>query len=204
MRSRNPELMKAIRGYVESYYREHLSSPSIRSISEATGIPRATVQRYLVDMDSRGMLEYSGRVAASPAIAKCTTGYVSAPIVGSIRCGSPEGEEADVEEYVNLPKSVFGGGSMYLLRAKGDSMHDAGIDEGDLVVITVQNEANVGDIVVALDGSGQNTLKRYAGFDASRGCYVLEYMNEKAYPGKAELVDSFTVQGVARHVIKAI
>ena len=65
MRSRNPELMKAIRGYVESYYREHLSSPPIRNISEATGIPRATVQRYLVDMDSRGMLEYSGRVAAS-------------------------------------------------------------------------------------------------------------------------------------------
>ena len=204
MRSRDPELMKALRSYVESYYRERLSSPSIRSISEATGIPRATVQRYLVDMDSRGMLEYSGRVAASPGIAKCTTGYVSAPIVGSIRCGSPEGEEADVEEYVNLPTSVFGGGSMYLLRAKGDSMHDAGIDEGDLVVITVQNEANVGDIVVALDGSGQNTLNRYAGFDAARGCYVLEYMNEKVYPGKAELVDSFTVQGVARHVIKAI
>ena len=64
MRSRNPELMKAIRGYVESYYRGHLSSPPIRNISEATGIPRATVQRYLVDMDSRGMLEYSGRVAA--------------------------------------------------------------------------------------------------------------------------------------------
>ena len=105
---------------------------------------------------------------------------------------------------MNLPESVFGGGSMYLLRAKGDSMHDAGIDEGDLVVITAQNEANVGDIVVALDGSGQNTLKRYAGFDASRGRYVLEYMNEKVYPGKAELVDSFTVQGVARHVIKAI
>ena len=204
MRSRNPELMKKIRGYVERYYREHLSPPSIRSISEVTGIPRATVQRYLVDMDSRGMLEYSGRVAASPGIAKCTTGYVSAPIVGSIRCGSPEGEEADVEEYVNLPTSVFGGGSMYLLRAKGDSMHDAGIDEGDLVVVTVQNEANIGDIVVALDGSGQNTLKRYAGFDESRGRYVLEYMNEKVYPGKAELVDSFTVQGVARHVIKAI
>lgn len=45
---------------------------------------------------------------------------------------------------MNLPTSVFGGGSMYLLRAKGDSMHDAGIDEGDLVVITAQNEANVG------------------------------------------------------------
>ena len=94
MRSRNPELMKAIRGYVESYYREHLSSPPIRNISEATGIPRATVQRYLVDMDSRGMLEYSGRVAASPAVAKCTTGYVSAPRVGAIRSGSPVGAAA--------------------------------------------------------------------------------------------------------------
>ena len=89
MRSRDPELMKTIRSYVESYYRERLSSPSIRSISEATGIPRATVQRYLVDMDSRGMLEYSGRVAASPAIAKCTTGYVSAPIVGRYAAAAP-------------------------------------------------------------------------------------------------------------------
>ena len=56
-----------------------------------------------------------------------------------------------VEEYVSLPESLFGNGEFYLLRAKGDSMVDAGIEEDDLLVIQVQHEAAEGDIVVALD-----------------------------------------------------
>ena len=61
------------------------------------------------------------------AIEKCTTGYFSAPIVGSIRCGDPESEQEQVEEYVSLPESIFGKGGCYLLHAAGDSMTDAGI-----------------------------------------------------------------------------
>ena len=204
MRSKNTGLMELIRDYAEKYYRSNLVPPSIRTISEALGISRATVQRYLVDMDSRGLLSYDGRIKASPQISKCSTRYFSAPIVGSIRCGNPESEEAEVEEYVNLPESVFGPGSCYLLRAKGDSMTNAGIDEGDLLVIKIQHDANIGDIVVALDQDNQNTLKRYAGYDEARGCHILEYMNEKLYPGKVELVRSLTVQGVARQVIKKL
>ena len=70
-----------------------------------------------------------------------------------------------IEEYVNLPTNLFGKGDFYILRAKGDSMEDAGISEGDLVVILKQPTAEVGDIVVALDDQNQNTLKRFGGFD---------------------------------------
>ena len=80
-------------------------------------------------------------------------------------------------------------------------MEDAGIKEGDMVVILRQQTADIGDIVVALDDDNQNTLKRYAGFD-EEGYAILEYMNEDVYPGKVIRVKQLTVQGVAKHVIK--
>jgi len=132
------------------------------------------------------------------------TAYVSAPLVGSIQCGSPEEEQEYVEEYVSLPVSMFGKGEFYILRAKGDSMVDAGIEEDDLLVIERNCPADVGDIVVALDANGQNTLKRYTGYDEEKGCYLLSYENEERYPGKVIRVKSFTVQGVARHVLKTL
>ena len=202
MRSKSPELMNAIKEFVNTYYREHHTSPSTQAIGDAVGVTKTTAYRYLVEMNERGILDYDKTVKSTEQISKCRTGYFSAPVVGSIRCGNPETEEEMVEEYVSLPESIFGKGQFYLLRAKGDSMVDAGIAEDDLLVIQIQHEANEGDIVVALDPEGQNTLKRFGGFDGE--CYLLEYMNEQKYPGKVEKVSSFVVQGVARHVIKTL
>ena len=202
MRSKSPALMGAIKEFVNKYYREHHTAPSTQTIGAVVGVTRNTVYRYLVEMNERGMLQYDKAIKSTEQITKCKTGYFSAPVVGSIRCGDPESEEALVEEYVSLPESIFGKGQFYLLRAKGDSMIDAGIEEDDLIVIQIQHEADEGDIVVALDADGQNTLKRFGGFDGE--FYLLEYMNEKRYPGKVEKVRSFVVQGVARHVIKTL
>ncbi len=204
MRHKSPELMDAIKAFVNSYYREHHRSPSTPTIAAAVGVTRNTAYRYLVEMNERGILQYDKAVKSTALTAKCRSGYFSAPVVGSIRCGDPETEEELVEEYVSLPESLFGKGQFYLLRAKGDSMTDAGIAEDDLIVIQRQHEAAEGDIVVALDPDGQNTLKRFGGYDAESGCYLLEYMNEKRYPGRVERVRSFVVQGVARHVIKTL
>ena len=204
MRSKSPELMEAIKAFVNKYYREHHTAPSTQTIGAAVGVTRNTVYRYLVEMNERGMLQYDKAIKSTDQMTKCRTGYFSAPVVGSIRCGDPESEEALVEEYVSLPESIFGKGRFYLLRAKGDSMVDAGIEEDDLIVIQLQSDANEGAIVVALDPDGQNTLKRYGGYDEESGFYILEYMNEKRYPGKVEKVRSFVVQGVARHVIKTL
>ena len=203
MRSKSTELMKQISNYIGDYYRQHHSTPTTREIASTVGLSPAAGYKYLVEMDKRGMLSYeNGEITNLPKISKTPTGYFSAPLVGSIRCGDPESEEALVEEYVSLPESIFGKGRFYLLRAKGDSMIDAGIEEDDLIVIQIQHEADEGDIVVALDADGQNTLKRFGGFDGE--FYLLEYMNEKRYPGKVEKVRSFVVQGVARHVIKTL
>ena len=204
MRHKSSELMDAIKEFVNRYYREHQRTPSTPTIAAAVGVTRNTAYRYLIEMNERGILRYDKAVKSTELTSTCRTGYFSAPVVGSIRCGNPEAEEEMVEEYVSLPESIFGKGQFYLLRAKGDSMVDAGIEEGDLLVIQLQQEANVGDIVVALDPDGQNTLKRYGGFDEDSGFYLLEYMNQAKYPGKVEQVKSFVVQGVARHVIKTL
>lgn len=82
-------------------------------------------------------------------------------------------------------------------------MEDAGISEGDMVVIRRQETADVGDIVVALDEDGRNTLKRFGGFDEKHRA-ILEYMNEAVYPDEIITVKHLTVQGVANHVIKQL
>ena len=92
----------------------------------------------------------------------------------------------------------------YILKASGDSMVDAGIEDGDMVVIRKQQEAHVGDIVVALDETGSNTLKRYDGIDPDSHYVVLLYQNQEKYPNKRILVKELTVQGIAQHVIKAL
>ncbi len=203
MRKKNIELMEKIRAFAGDYYREHHCSPATREIARAMGISPACAYNYLVAMNARGMLSYEdGHISSIPKIEKTETGYFSAPLVGSIRCGDPEREEEQVEMYVSLPEALFGKGRFYLLRAAGDSMEDADISDGDLVLIRKQEECEIGDIVVALDGNNENTLKIYAGIDADSQKAVLRYANEKKYPGETITVDRLVVQGVAKHVIK--
>lgn len=83
-------------------------------------------------------------------------------------------------------------------------MVDAGIEDGDLVVIRKQPEAMIGDIVVALDETGSNTLKKYGGLDPDSHFVILLYQNQERYPNKRILVKELTVQGIAQHVIKAL
>lgn len=205
MRSKNPELMERISRYIGDYYRQHHSTPTTREIAEAVGISPASGYNYLVEMSRRGMLSYEdGVIADLPKISKTQTGYFSAPLVGSIRCGDPENQEEQVEMYVSLPEALFGKGEFYLLRAVGDSMVDEGIDDGNLVLIRKQTECDIGDIVVALDENSENTLKVYGGIDKKSRKAILGYANEKAYPGKQILVRKLGIQGVAKHVIKEL
>lgn len=202
MRSKSPARMDAISAFVDRFYRDNRRSPSLSEIAKAVGISRATAYRYLVAMNESGMLFYDGKTILTKQAGKCSTGYCSAPVVGSIRCGDPELEEELVEEYVSLPTSIFGEGPFYILRAKGDSMVDAGIAEGDLIVIRRQESAEVGDIVVALDEENENTLKILGGVDEETGEAILRYANQKKYPGMEIRTKRLVVQGVAKHVIK--
>ena len=204
MRTKDQGTLDKILKFVNKYYRDNRIAPTISEVASGVGVARSTTHRYLQELSDRDLLDYGRGILSAPESAKMKTAYVSAPLVGSIQCGSPEEEQEYVEEYVSLPVSMFGKGDFYILRAKGDSMVDAGIEEDDLLVIERNCPASEGDIVVALDSNNQNSLKRFTGYDENEQCYLLSYENEARYPGKVIKVKSFVVQGIARHVIKAL
>ena len=168
MRKKDPIILEQILKYINKYYQSNRSAPTISDVAEGVSVSRSTAHRYLQELGNRGVLTYKRGIIRAPESAKMRTEYVSVPLVGSIRCGSPEEEEEYVEEYVSLPVSLFGKGDFYILRAKGDSMIDAGIDEGDLVIIEHNCPVSPGDIIVALDPDNQNTLKRFVGYSEEK------------------------------------
>ena len=108
--------------------------------------------------------------------------------------------EAQVEEYLPLSVSFFGKGNFYALRASGNSMIDAQIDDGDLIIIREQQTAEIGDIVVALTDEDKNTLKRLC-FDNEQQRYYLHPENKEM---EDIYVSSLRVQGVVTHIIKTV
>lgn len=199
MRTRSAELMERIRAYAEEYIITRGASPSTTDIADSFGIARGTAYKYLVAMREKGLVGYEGGVISTPATEKAENGVCRAALVGSIPCGPLEEEEASVEAYFTLPEAIFGSGDFFILRADGDSMIGAGIEDGDLVVIRRQREAQEGDVVAALVGS-ESTLKRYF-VDREAGCVRLHPEN----PALEDiLVPSCEIQGVARQVIKTV
>lgn len=204
MRSKDPKLMENILKFVEDYYEGKRTSPSIGKIATALKCAKSTIYRYLIEMDEKGLLSYDGESIQIPKITDRLSSGIQAPVVGAIRCGSPDVEFESIEGYVNLPEMIFGRGDFYILRATGDSMIDVGIADSDLVVVEKIHSASVGDIVVALDENHQNTLKTYSGIDVASGQAVLRYENQSRYPNAEIRVQELVIQGVARKVIKSL
>ena len=198
-RDRIFDAVSEIKKYIEDYYLQNRQSPSTTKIAEAVGIARGTAYKYLVEMAEKNMIEYDGQEIRTNVTRKYSGEQTQTPIVGSIPCGSPQYEEENIEEYVSLPTAIFGKGDFFILRASGQSMIDAGIDDGDLVVVKKQVEANDGDIVVALVDN-QNTLKRYFRDDENKKI-ILHPENKKM---KDIIVDECCIQGVACHIIKEL
>lgn len=203
MRSRDPELMKQIHDYIDKFYIAEERTPTTTEIAQTFDLSRSSAYRYLIYLSEAKNIEYENGEIRTAKMGKVNTNRSRAAIVGSIPCGEATTEEEYVEEYINLPEALFGSGEFYILRARGDSMEDAGIYEKDLVVIRRQETAKIGDIVVALTGENENTLKRFGGRD-EEGYALLEYQNEEVYPGKIIRVRELQIQGVAKHVIKSL
>lgn len=202
MRQKNSETKVRITEYIDSFYFERGMAPTIREIEAGTGIPRPTVARYLAAMRDSGEIEYNGgrrRIETERTQKISDAGYVSVAVVGSVACGPLGFAEENIEEYFRLPASFVGQGSYYLLRARGESMQGAGIDDGDLVLVRRQDHAEEGKIVVALV-DGEATLKRF--FRASDGTSARLHPENPEY--EDIIVDNLLIQGVATNVIKKL
>lgn len=199
MRSKNPELMQQIRSFVDRYFFDNEQYPSTTDIANEVGIARGTAYKYLVEMDRRGLISYDGKSIVTEKTRLLSPGNDAGIYSGSASCGPLEDVEAAVEGYVKLPVSIFGDGDLYIIRTNGNSMINAGIDSGDLVVVRKDREARLGDIVVALSDNA-NSLKRLD-YDADRQKYVLRPENDSFEP---IYVDHLEIQGVAQYVLKKL
>jgi repressor LexA len=125
------------------------------------------------------------------AIAVDSGGAMELPLMGRIAAGVPIAAISEVARHVAVPQSMLSPGQHYALEVKGDSMRDAGINDGDVVVIRETTTANVGDIVVALVDGQEATLKR---FRRQNGMIALEAANP-AYETRVYTEDRVRVQG---------
>lgn len=196
MRTLNQKTLYDMEKYIREYQAENGRSPSYRNIMHAMGMSSLNlVQRYVLALENDGRIKRT-RLGNIELPAKLDTGEMAiAPLVGQIACGEPCFEVENIEENFALPRSVFGSGDLFMLRAFGDSMIDAGIDDGDLIVLRKQDYADDGDIVVALT-NGNNTLKRLS---HRSGKIVLHPENKTM---KDIIVSDCEIQGVLVGCIK--
>lgn len=204
MRPWKKENFEMIERCINEYSAEKGTMPTVREIEQFTNIPRSTVARYLSYMNEKGMISYSGRRKISTTEAEKTTPSPRrTPIVGTIACGTPMLAEQNIEEYVKLPETWTGQSDCFILHAHGDSMINVGIDDGDLVVIRQQPDAEPGQIIAARVGD-EATLKRYRPLP-EKNCVELIPENDALSPQMINLAEQdFSVQGIAVMVIKRL
>ena len=160
--------------FLVDYVDRHGYPPTVREIGERVGLASpSTVHAHLANLERAGFLKRDPtkpRALELTGLRRPETRATHAgnaqglPLMGEIAAGGPLLADENVEEYVDLPERLVGAAD-FLLRVKGDSMIDAGILDGDLVVVRKSDTAVNGDIVVALAGEDEAaeeaTVKRY-------------------------------------------
>ncbi len=163
MQHKKTEYVEMLEEYINEYKdATGGATPTVREIAADVGLAYSTVSRYLTFMKEQGIVESAGsRNIVTRQSKRDAEGFCRVPVLGAVSCGLPKFAEENIEEYVKLPVSLFGKGDFFLLRAKGDSMINAGIEDGDLVLVRKTDTAEYNRIVVALIGEDEATLKRF-------------------------------------------
>jgi repressor LexA len=154
--------------FIKRYSAKYGYPPTVRDIGKAVGLASSsTVHAHLANLEKIGLLrrdpskpraiELFDRAADSVKSLVKPNGL---PLVGHVAAGQPVLAEENIEDYVEVPGVAGGEEGDYLLRVRGDSMKDAGILEGDFVVVQPRDTAQDGEIVVALVGE-EATVKRF-------------------------------------------
>jgi repressor LexA len=163
---RQQHILVAIRDWVVRYG----YSPSTRQIGEAVGLrSTSSVSRHLAALEDRGFLRRSDTVSrpfdvraflAPESERDGRADSVTVPVVGDIAAGLPITAEEHADEALDLPRELTGRGTVFGLRVRGESMVDAAICDGDIVIVRKQQEAHSGQIVAAMI-DGEATVKVY-------------------------------------------
>jgi repressor LexA len=151
--------------FVKRYVGEHGYPPTVRDIGKAIGLTSSsTVHAHLANLEKLGLLKRDPTKPRALEVlvdkARSAVSPGGLPLVGQVAAGSPVLADENIEEYVPVPGIAGGDEGEFVLKVKGDSMVNAGILEGDHVIVRKQDTAENGEIVVALVGD-EATVKRF-------------------------------------------
>ncbi len=151
--------------YIRQRIKKNGYPPTVREIGEAVGLKSSsTVHSYLVQLEELGLIRKDptkprALIPVDIDDAAPLSEGLSLPLVGRVAAGSPILAEQNIETYLSVPSELVGYGTHFLLEVKGDSMIEAGILDGDYLIVRQQNQASNGEIVVAMM-EDEATVKR--------------------------------------------
>ncbi len=200
---------KQILDCISESVRDRGYPPSVREIGESVGLTSSsTVHAHLAVLQREGYLRRDPTKPRAIEVCYDPTSKVimdarpvrHVPLVGDVAAGTGVLAEENVEEFLPLPEDFTGSGTLFMLRVRGDSMVDAGIVDGDYVVVRQQPSAEPGDIVVAGIPDEEATVKRFS----TRGTsVVLTPANERLSPMEFESTE-VTVFGKVVTVLRRL
>lgn len=196
---------KTILDFIKSEVKEKGYPPSVREIGEAVGLASSsTVHGHLERLEKKGyirrdptkpraieILDNDGKINSE-------NGVVRVPLIGKVTAGNPITAIENTEEYYPLPVAMVKNSEVYMLTIQGDSMIEAGIFDGDYVIVRKQSTANNGEIVVAMTDEDEATVKR---FYKERNHIRLQPENPSMEP---IILDNATILGKVIGVIRQI
>ena len=159
--------------FIKKYMVSHGYPPSVREIGAGMGLSSpATVHTHLKELEMKGFIRKENSKFRTIELLvdnefdkKANTNeeeVVSVPLLGRVACGNPIEAIENPNDFFSLPASLIPSReSIFTLQCSGDSMIDAGIFDGDIVIVQKQERANNGDLVVAMTDEGDVTLKRF-------------------------------------------
>ena len=164
---------KAVLDCIEEYFAEKGYGPAVRDVCEMLGLSSpSTVHVHLKALEEKGYINRDPLKSRSitlvnaparafgTAIGDADYNIIELPVVGDVAAGSPILAEENITSTMSLPIEIVGDSATFMLSVHGDSMVEAGINDGDYIVVREQQTADNGDIVVALIDDGA-TVKRF-------------------------------------------
>lgn len=186
---------------IKTYIQKYNHSPTLNELREILNLNAiSSVQRHLNALKKKGYLIVEKNISRGLRPNSSINQTVNIPLIGIVACGAPILAEENIEAYIpyDASKLKSNPSDYFFLRARGDSMNKAGIEDDDFVLIKKQNTAEIGQRIVALIGN-EATIKK---LNKSSGHYILEPESTNPMNKPIYILKDFLIQGIVQDVIK--
>ncbi|HBG81410.1 TPA: repressor LexA [candidate division CPR2 bacterium] len=188
--------------FIKDYTSENFMSPTYEEIAKALDLKYVnSVRQYLTALEEKGFINIEEHKSRGIRLMASIIETINIPVVGSVSCGTPLFAEANIQGYIpvqkNFLKNIFK--RYFFLKAEGDSMNEAGIEDGDMLLVESTNSANPGDKILALIGD-EATIKFYK---LGNGYAVL--LPKSSNPEHKPIIvkENLSIQGIVVEIIKS-